>query len=199
MWRQIQYRLCSCAEFSQAGGQVLCTLPKLHGCCLICHSRHRRLRWRNHLTSRLEKKHGIRHFSNQRALLKKSDVISERIDGYLKEVLTGNDEGKLGTTILWLTLTAPHSLHQLRNVVSYSLKHMNTENINTVINTTGWLSLLPLVWKFIYTNPAALNKLLVGSSVLVWGCCILGCRNGLSCSSSSLFSSILEKQSRHSV
>ncbi len=81
--------------------------------------------------------------SNQRALLKKSDVISERINGYLKEVLTGNDEGKLGTTILWLTLTAPHSLHQLRNVVSYSLKHMNTENINsykhnrmTIITTT---------------------------------------------------------------
>ncbi len=143
MWRQIQYRLCSCAEFSQAGGQVLCTLPKLHGCRLIRHSRHRRLRWRNHLTSRLENKHGIRHFSNQRALLKKSDVISERIDGYLKEVLTGNDEGKLGTTILWLTLAAPHSLHQLRNVVSYSLKHMNTENINsykhnrmTIITTT---------------------------------------------------------------
>lgn len=51
--------------------------------------------------------------------------ISERVDGYLKEVLAGNDEGKLGTTILWLTLTAPHPLHQLGNMVSYSLTHVD--------------------------------------------------------------------------
>lgn len=55
--------------------------------------------------------------------------ISERVDGYLKKVLAGNDKGKLGTTILWLTLTAPHSLHQLGNMVSYSLSHINIQRI----------------------------------------------------------------------
>ena len=36
---------------------------------------------------------------------------------YLQEVLAGNDEAKLGSQVLRLSLATPHALNQLRDVV----------------------------------------------------------------------------------
>lgn len=67
---------------------------------------------------------------NTGVILQETDVQSEsKHYCYLKEVLTGNDEGKLGTFILRLPLTAPHSLNQLRDMVSYGLTHTNDNSV----------------------------------------------------------------------
>lgn len=51
--------------------------------------------------------------------------------GYLEEVLAGDDESQLGTEVFCLSLAPSHPLDQLRDVISHCLQEARRQTLST--------------------------------------------------------------------